>query len=556
MIQDALRRFAFLTCFLSVAFFSCGSGAIGGDRTLRRKQPDRSTYQPPVLETDHLESVTVTPAEASQQTSQQSSGLVDAPLDTLPQPRRRAEPVVSEASLPDPVVLSETGTARSTVQTVSYETSNHRQQHVAPQQHAVETCSCESCRSGGAHVPLPPAMHHSVDATPYGFAGQVFDGGCDAAPICDSQFCDGISCGSGGCDSIGCGPLGRFGLSADDWFGSVELLLMFRSGDRLPALASDGSLDDTDTQIFAGRETVFKDMTAGGRLTVGAWLDNYMDRNIVARGWFAGEQTYGFNANQNTHATLVRPFFNVTDGVDPIDDTRIIATPGEASGELSIRADSNTFGADVSIRQLWYKRQGATVDLLYGYQYMGMDQSLSISDRATALSDGARPIGSVLATSDSFDVENDFHGGQLGVATHYREGCWSFSSLAKIGFGSVRRRAVLAGSTFTSIDGNNATNPNGILVRSTNSGTHSDNTFGWVPELDFTLGWQKYPCFDVTFGYHIIAMTDALELSGVIDPELAVNLADTAVGAQRPTSNFRHGTFYVQGIHFGLSYIY
>ena len=545
MIQDALRRFAFVTCFLSVGVFSCATGAIGGERTIRRKQPDRSTYQPPVLATDRLETVTVTQAEDSRQ----SSGLVDAPLDTLPQPRRGAEPVVTAAFLPDPVVLSDNGTVPSPVQPVSYETSSQRQQHVDLQHHEVQTCSCESCRSGGAQVPLPPAMPHTIDATPYGFAGEVFDGGCD------SQFCDGASCDSG-CDSIGCGPLGRFGLSADDWFGSIELLLMFRSGDRLPALASDGSLDDTDTQIFAGRETVFKDMTAGGRLTVGAWLDNYMDRNIVARGWFAGEQTYGFNANQNTHTTLVRPFFNVTDGVDPIDDTRIIATPGEASGELSIRADSNTFGADVSIRQLWYKRQGATVDLLYGYQYMGMDQSLSIADRATALSDGVRPIGSVLATSDSFDVENDFHGGQLGVATHYREGSWSFSTLAKIGFGSIRRRAVLAGSTFTSIDGNNATDPNGILVRSTNSGTHSDNTFGWVPELDFTLGWQKYPCFDVTFGYHIIAMTDALELSGVIDPELAVNLANPAVGAQRPTANFRHGTFYVQGIHFGLSYIY
>ncbi|WP_182868081.1 BBP7 family outer membrane beta-barrel protein [Rhodopirellula sp. JC639] len=550
MIQDGLRRFAFVTCFISGGMFACGASALGGDHTIRRKQPDRGTYQPPLLDTSELESVTVTEAARFDQ-REGTSELVDAPLDPVHAPRQGTESVASAGSLPAPVVLSDDAPANAPVQTVSYEATHNSRPHVAPTQPAVQTCSCESCRSGGGHVPMPPAMSPVVDSSSYYDSGQVFDSGCDAAPGCDSQYCDGS-----GCDSIGCGPLGRFGLTSDDWFGSVELLLMFRSGDRLPALASDGALDDNTTQIFAGRETVFKDMTAGGRLTVGAWLDNYMDRNIVARGWFAGEQTYGFNANQNTHATLVRPFFNVTDGVDPIDDTRIIATPGEASGELAIRADSNTFGADVSIRQLWYKRQGATVDLLYGYQYMGMDQSLTIADRATALSDGVRPIGSVLATNDDFDIENDFHGGQLGIATHYREGCWSFSSLAKIGFGSIRRRAVLSGSTFTSIDGNNATDPNGILVRSTNAGTHTDNTFGWVPELDFTLGWQKYPCFDVTFGYHIIAMTDALELSGVIDPNLASNLADPAVGAQRPTSNFRHGTFYVQGIHFGLSYIY
>ena len=114
----------------------------------------------------------------------------------------------------------------------------------------------------------------------------------------------------------------------------------------------------------------------------------------------------------------------------------------------------------------------------------------------------------------------------------------------------------MTGNTFISIDGNNATDPNGLLVRSTNSGSHSDNTFGWVPELDLTLGWQQFPSFDVTFGYHIIAMTDALHLSGAIDPDLASNTATDPVGAQRPTANFRHSTFYVQGIHFGLAYVY
>jgi hypothetical protein len=51
-------------------------------------------------------------------------------------------------------------------------------------------------------------------------------------------------------------------------------------------------------------------------------------------------------------------------------------------------------------------------------------------------------------------------------------------------------------------------------------------------------------------------MTDALQLSGAIDPQLASNLAPNPVGAQRPTPNFRYGTFYVQGIHFGLNYMY
>jgi len=70
------------------------------------------------------------------------------------------------------------------------------------------------------------------------------------------------------------------------------------------------------------------------------------------------------------------------------------------------------------------------------------------------------------------------------------------------------------------------------------------------------VGWQYFPAFDVTFGYHIIAMTDALQVSGVMDPQLATNLAPVPAGAQRPSAIFRHDTFYVQGLHFGLSYIY
>ncbi len=106
------------------------------------------------------------------------------------------------------------------------------------------------------------------------------------------------------------------------------------------------------------------------------------------------------------------------------------------------------------------------------------------------------------------------------------------------------------------------TEANGLLVRSTNSGQIDDNTFGWVPELDATLGFRWTPSLNLTFGYHAIAMTDSLQASGMIDPRLAVNAADIPVGAntppgqQNPTSALRFDTFYVHGIHFGVNYMY
>ena len=162
----------------------------------------------------------------------------------------------------------------------------------------------------------------------------------------------------------------------------------------------------------------------------------------------------------------------------------------------------------------------------------------------------------MISVEDNFDAENDFHGGQFGFAGSYREGCWSFNSLIKVGFGSLRRRANLSGSTTTTIDAATAVDPNGLLVRSTNAGQATDHTFGWVPELDFSLGWHRYRNFDITVGYHVIAVTDAIQVSNTIDPALRVNLSDPPIGEQRPFIGLSFDTYYVQGIHFGLQYVH
>ena len=217
---------------------------------------------------------------------------------------------------------------------------------------------------------------------------------------------------------------------------------------------------------------------------------------------------------------------------------------------------SNVYGADISVRQYWFGKHGGTVDFLYGYQHMHLDEDMTIASSSVALSDDFAPIGAILGTTDSFETENDFHGGQFGISSQYREACWSFQGLAKVGFGSLKRTAKLSGQTFTSIDGNNATDLKGLHVRSTNAGTTTDNTFGWIPELDFSIGYHKYPNYELTLGYHIIAMTDALQVSGALDPDLASNLSDPPTLAQRPTASLQYDTFYVQGIHFGIQYVH
>ena len=411
---------------------------------------------------------------------------------------------------------------------------------------------------------------------------------CDGCDSCDSLPCESIGCGVFGCDSCGlsCDTLGcdAMGTCAkpwhrrwanaslrfhrDRWFGGIEYLMMWQRGNRLPPLVTSdasqdpdpetaGRLDQGSTLILVGDDRIMERAGSGVRMTLGTWLDDRECLSLVGRGWFAGSKNYHYNQNQDQTAVLTRPFLDVSDDQNPSQQNAfVVAFPLRASGTIHVSAQSEAYGADVSIRQYLYGDLGVTFDFLYGYQFMGLDENLGISSTSTSLDDDFAPIGSVFSVSDQFDISNEFHGGQIGLATSYRERCWSFNCLAKVGFGSLTRRATRSGQTVRTNNGDTAIDNVGLLVRSTNLGTVSDRTFGWVPELDLSLGWQRFAGWDVTFGYHIIAMTDALQSPGAIDPNLAVNLSEPPLGDQNPSAALRYRTFYLQGIHFGLQHVY
>ena len=553
-----------------------------GMAQVRTKKPDRQVYQPPRLATNG--GATNGGATNDRKSDAAKTELADLLRSGTPLSDSNRDDGRSPKSSP----ATDTAAKRELVEVTLTEATDEIEPPEAVEPKIVNTAAklkrvaheeiilVEPDRAGAAGYPAATReseIHNPAEFWPADI-GVPHDGTCDGCPDCDSLGCDAIGCDSMGCDSTGiCGSSWLHGwsnsslrLSSDCWFGSAEVMLMFRKGDLLPPLVTTGPDTDPDTagelgpvvgtQVLAGGNTVLKDMTAGGRFTLGTWIDNQQCRSLVLRGWFAGEETYRYHADQDQVPVLARPFLNVSDNQAAAQDTQLIAFPNRASGSISVNASSDVFGGDLQIRQFWYGKYGATVDLLYGYQYMRLNEDLSISNTSTSLNDDFAPLGSVISVADQFGVENEFHGGQLGMASHYREGCWSFNGLLKVGFGSLRRNANLSGSTLTSIDGVNATDPNGLLVRSTNSGSFTDSTFGWVPELDMSLGWHQYPRFDVTVGYHLVAMTDALQVSNTIDPALAVNLSSPPTGQQRPTLAMRYNTFYLQGIHFGLQYVY
>lgn len=411
---------------------------------------------------------------------------------------------------------------------------------------------------------------HDGDVTDFGGHG------CDAGCVCDGGSCDSHGCDSLGCDSLGCdgsctaatmgfGKNERISFRRDRWFGSAEALLWWRDGDRLPPLVTTGPATDQDTagelgepgtDILFGNDNILNDLGVGGRLTIGTWLDDHQNRSIVARLWYGGQTDDQFNANSDDFAVLARPFTNFSDVDTGVADTQLINFPGVNQGNLSVDIQSDVYGGDISVRRKWKRGFLGSIDTLYGYQFTRLDEDLSIRSSAIAVDDQSPIFGSLLSLQDDFEISNEFHGAQFGLAGVIVDGCWSLNWLAKVGFGSLRRRADLSGSTTTSLGAAVATEDQGLLVRDSNSGVTEDHTFGWVPELGVELSYRRFPNYDLTVGYSLIAITDAIRVSSVIDDDLGSNLNVDGAGPARPSITLDDGTFYLQGIHFGLAKIY
>jgi len=410
------------------------------------------------------------------------------------------------------------------------------------------------------------SQHHTTEPIEMGTLSSLHDATCDGCDgcgnndlwSCDSMCCDGIDCRCGAAwHSI---ITDHFG--SERWFATTELMLMWRKGDRLPPLvttgpssdsATAGRLGEPGTEILFGEERTLIDLRAGGRFTLGAWLDDRECQALVGRYWFAGRESTHYKTDDNETPVIARPFLNVTPP-SSAEDTLLIAFPAlRENARISVNGTSDVFGADISVHQFLYGKYGGTIDLVYGYQYMRLDEDLSISSTLTNLdTGGVAPVGAIIDVNDSFNAISEFHGAQIGFASRYRERCWSFNSLIKFGFGSLNRIAKRSGKTSTTVGVDTSVNNEGLLVNNNNSGRTSDRTFGWIPELDLSIGYRITPKLDATFGYNLVAMTDAVRVSGTIDPDLAVNTTSNSPLA--PSPDMRFSTFYIQGIHFGLQY--
>jgi hypothetical protein len=300
--------------------------------------------------------------------------------------------------------------------------------------------------------------------------------------------------------------------------------------------ATAGRLYQPNTLPRFGGEQLGQSFRPGFKLNVGYWFDPARHNGLDVGFFFLGTLTESFDGSTAPGGViLARPFVNGTTGANS-------SVPFGTTGPAAVAASFATevIGGDVNFRR--GLRPDGKLDLLLGYRYLHLRDDLDVYT-----SQGSHvPVPATTArTADSFRTRNDFHGPQVGFASHCRLAAgFSLDLLTKLGLGVTVADADLRGSSATAL----GASPTGLLVAGSNAGSRTTTSFAVVPEVGVKLGYDVTECLRFAFGYSLIYWSRV---------ERAPNQVDLTVGtANRPGFPNRGTDFWVQGWTAGMAWKY
>jgi hypothetical protein len=354
-----------------------------------------------------------------------------------------------------------------------------------------------------------------------------------------------------------------------------EYLMWWRKGSPQPPLvtsslstaANAGALGAPGTVLLYGNRNLDSPLHSGLRFGAGYWFDNDQTIGVDGSFFFLFSRSQHFTVGSAGTPGIFRPFFRVNsltnpdtgEVLPPGPDAQIVAFPGRLAGRVVVDSSSKMFGADANVRtrlccDSWYR-----VDLLGGFRYVGLDESLRISEDLQVLES---PGGRILL-ADQFKTENRFYGGQIGVDSQFRYGRWVFDARTKLALGATHEVVDISGATLN-INPTFGTSlqPGGLLAAPSNIGRFSQNRLAFMPEVGLNVGYQVTDSLKVYMGYDFLYLSSVVRPGNQIDQ--AVNTtqlprADRSqrlVGEARPLFAFHGSDFWAQGLHFGLEFTY
>ena len=381
-------------------------------------------------------------------------------------------------------------------------------------------------------------------------------------------------------DDFAPGPPGDelfyMGGPSSNWWVRGEYLMWWTDGLRTPPLASTsptgtaqpsaGVLDQGGTAIYGG--DLLTGIRSGGRIRFGRWLGDCQRIGVESEYFALGDINDSFAASSTGlpgSSIIARPFFNALTNAE---DSELVAFPGVIGGTFTANAQGSLQSAGA--RLLWnlcqsgapidlcsVDRSAARLDLLLGYRFLRLDESLQMREQLTsqiATDPGTFDI------NDSFVTQNQFHGGEIGLSRTESYRRWTLDALFKVAFGNVRESVSINGSTIINDGTGPQTFTGGLLAQRTNIGNYSRDRFALIPELGVTLGYQLTPRWQANFGYTLIywdrVVRPGEQIDRTVNPNLLAPETVPFTGPLRPEFAFQESSFWAQGMSFGLTYVW
>jgi hypothetical protein len=348
-------------------------------------------------------------------------------------------------------------------------------------------------------------------------------------------------------------------------WADVEFLLWWGKGSHVPPLVTSSSdplvtrpdagvLGVPSTTVLFGNQLLGDQMQAGGRATLGLWLDPQQNTGIATRYTQLEGDNETFRGTSDGSTVLARPFFNQLLGQQ---DALLIGftdpnTGPVATGSVFAQYKTEFLASETYGRFMLERDRKKRIDFIAGYHFFRFDNFLTVNSLST--SQEFPLTGTMFNLSDRFDTENEFHGGMIGLMGSYANGRWAVNWTTKVSYGGARQAAEISGqTTITPTVGAPVTSAGGLLAQPSNSGVFERSQGVWVPELSLNLMYHASPNWSLGVGYNYMWISSVLQSGEQIDTH--VDLSQTLV-PPRPAFQFRDTDYWFQGVNFTAMYNY
>jgi len=284
------------------------------------------------------------------------------------------------------------------------------------------------------------------------------------------------------------------------WF-TAEYLYWATQGITAPPLVTTGPailgpgaagfIGQPTTQYLLGGQPGLGGLRSGVRVSMGLFIDDAKDwavsHEIISLG-SRSERLVG--GSDGTNVVNLPQIVSV--GGVPVETPMYVGFPGLTRGTVTASEQTSFFSGDTHIRRVMQDPSGVRLDLLAGYRFLHLGDSVSDSfDIVAPGLSGARLMG-----EDSIRTRNYFHGGELGfnISGRSRSFTYALQTTLALGvtaseFDQSRTRSVFGA---------------GLAIPAPIASHGQTDYFAVVPQVGFKLGWQPWQHVRFTAGYDFL----------------------------------------------------